>query len=112
MGHSPALVNALSGREKELAEITGRISAAQRDSVSARISKMREFVTGQLADIRQLLYSGVQKAKGEFPKHVHGIEMVLGGLEERESALVWLQGTAMCRTRFGFPFRLELSATC
>jgi ABC-type transporter Mla subunit MlaD len=76
VGHSPALVNALSDRERELAEITGKIFAAQPDSVSAHISRVREFVTDRLGNIRQLLYSDVQKAKGELAKHVRSIEMV------------------------------------
>jgi hypothetical protein len=103
MNYSPALVNALSDRERELADITGKIFNAQPDSVSAHVSKVRQFVTDRLGDIRQLLYSDVQKAKGELAKHVGSIEMVpqaegkeghyvaigewnlLGGFEESET---------------------------
>ncbi len=76
VGYSPALVNALGDREKELAEITSKIFAAEPDSVSAHISRVREFVTDRLGNIRQLLYSDVRRAKGELAKHVRSIEMV------------------------------------
>jgi hypothetical protein len=57
MGHSPALVNAISDRVKEPADIPGKIFNAQPDSVSAHVSRIRQFVTERLGNIRQLLYS-------------------------------------------------------
>jgi hypothetical protein len=40
------------------------------------IGHIRQFVTRQLADIRQLLKVDVQKAKAELEKHVTSIRMV------------------------------------
>jgi hypothetical protein len=44
--------------------------------VSAEIGRIRQFVTGQLGDIRQLLTVDVQKAKAELEKHVTEIRMM------------------------------------
>ena len=76
VGHSPALVKAINEREQELAEITQKVLAAQPDSVSARVSRTRLFVSERLGNIRQLLYADVQKAKAELAKHVTRVEMV------------------------------------
>jgi hypothetical protein len=47
-----------------------------RSPVSGEIGRIRQFVTGRLGDIRQLLRTDVQKAKTELEKHVVGIRMV------------------------------------
>jgi site-specific DNA recombinase len=76
VGHSPALVKAINEREQELGEIAQKVLAAQPDSVSARVSRTRLFVSERLGNIRQLLYADVQKAKAELAKHVTSVEMV------------------------------------
>jgi hypothetical protein len=43
---------------------------------AGEIGRIRQFVTGQLGDIRQLLKVDVQKAKAELEKHVTGIRMI------------------------------------
>ena len=73
-GHSAALVEAINGREQELGEITQRLFAAQPDSVSAHVAKIRQFVSERLGDIRHLLNADVQRAKAELAKHVAGIQ--------------------------------------
>ena len=75
-GHSATLVEAINSREQELGEITQRLFAAQPDSVSAHVSKIRRFVSERLGDIRQLLYADVRRAKIELAKHVSGIRML------------------------------------
>jgi hypothetical protein len=100
VGHSPTLVKAIHDREQELSEITGKLIAPEPESVSARMSRIRQFVSDRLWNIRELLYADVPRAKAELVKHVTDIEMVpqpegrgghyiavggwnlLGGLEE------------------------------
>jgi site-specific DNA recombinase len=75
-GHSAALVEAINTREQELDEITQRLFSSQPDSVSAHVSKVRNFVSERLGNIRQLLNADVQNAKAEFAKHVTAIRML------------------------------------
>jgi DNA invertase Pin-like site-specific DNA recombinase len=79
VGHSPALVDAINGREQELAEISQVLFSSQPDSISGHVSKIRRFVSEQLGDIRTLLNADVQRAKVELAKHVSGIRMVPQG---------------------------------
>src|SRR5665213_1932041 len=75
-GPSPALVEAINSREQEQREITRQLLGTESDSVSGEIGRIRNFVTGQLGDIRQLLKVDVQTAKAELAKHVGGIRMM------------------------------------
>ena len=74
--NNPALVDAINTRQLELDDITRQLLSAEPDSVSAEIGRIRQFVTGQLGDIRQLLTVDVQKAKAELEKHVTEIRMM------------------------------------
>lgn len=75
-GHSPALIAEINRLEQEKSEITFQLLGTETNSVSAEIGRIRQFVTGQLGDIRQLLAVDVQKAKTELEKHVSEIRMV------------------------------------
>ena len=74
--HNPTLVEAINTRQQELDNITLQLLTTEPGSISAEIGRIRQFVTGQLGDIRQLLNVDVQKAKAELAKHVSGIRMV------------------------------------
>ena len=74
-GPSPALVEAINEREQELQAIASRLLTNEEGSVSTQVSKMRQFVTERLGDIRQLLYADVRRAKAELAKHISGIQM-------------------------------------
>lgn len=74
--NNPTLVAAINRRQQELDEITRQLLGAEPDSVSAEIGRIRQFVTGQLGGIRQLLQVDVQKAKAELKKHVTEIRML------------------------------------
>jgi hypothetical protein len=74
--HNPSLVEAINTRQRELEEITRQLLSAEPDSISAEIGRIREFVSGQLGDMRQLLKVDVQKAKAELEKHVSEIRMM------------------------------------
>jgi hypothetical protein len=56
--------------------ITRQLLSTEPDSISAEIRRIRQFVTGQLCDIRKLLHTDVLKAKLELEKHVKEIRMV------------------------------------
>jgi DNA invertase Pin-like site-specific DNA recombinase len=75
VGHSPALVKAINSREEELNEITRKLFTSEPDSVSAHMSRIRQFVYERLGNIRELLYTDVPRAKAELAKHVTCIEM-------------------------------------
>src|ERR1035437_523156 len=74
--NKPTLVAAINSRQQEFDEITRQLLGAEPDSISAEIGRIRQFVTGQLGDIRQLLKVDVQKAKVELAKHVTEIRMM------------------------------------
>src|SRR5262249_40749722 len=53
-GYSPTLIEAISDRERELDRITQSLFAAEPDSVSTEIGRIREYVAQRLSNIRQL----------------------------------------------------------
>jgi hypothetical protein len=79
VGHSPTLIDAISDRERELAAITQKLFAAETDSISTEISRIRAFVSERLTDIRRLLTADVERAKLELSKHVTEIRMLPRG---------------------------------
>jgi hypothetical protein len=74
--NNPILVSEINKRQEELDDITRQLLSAEPDSISAEVGHIRQFVTRQLGDIRQLLKVDVQKAKAELEKHVTSIRMV------------------------------------
>ena len=48
--------------------ITRQLLSTEPNSISAEIRRIRQFVTGQLCDIRKLLHTDVLKAKLELEK--------------------------------------------
>ena len=56
--------------------ITRQLLSTEPDSLSAEIRRIRQFVTGQVGDIRKLLRTDTMKAKLELEKHVKEIRMV------------------------------------
>ena len=75
-GPTPALVKEINTRQQELEGITRQLLSTEPNSISAEIRRIRQFVTGQLCDIRKLLHTDVLKAKLELEKHVKSIRMV------------------------------------
>ena len=75
-GPTPALVNEINARQRELDEITRQLLSTEPDSISGEVSRIRQFVTRQVGDIRHLLKVDVQKAKAALEKHVTSIRMV------------------------------------
>jgi hypothetical protein len=63
-------------RNENRNSITRQLLSTEPDSLSAEIRRIRQFVTGQLCDIRKLLHTDVLKAKLELEKHVKEIRMV------------------------------------
>ncbi|MEN6602533.1 MAG: hypothetical protein ABFD86_08940 [Bryobacteraceae bacterium] len=72
-------VSTINKRQEELDDITRQLLTTEPDCISAEIGRIRQFVTRQLGDIRQLLNVDVQKAKTELEKHVTAIRMVPQG---------------------------------
>jgi len=52
---TPALVKEINSRQQEVDDITRQLLSSEPDSVSAEIGRIRQFVSGQLGNIRQLL---------------------------------------------------------
>jgi hypothetical protein len=59
-GHSPALVDAINERQRELDDSTRRLFAYEPDSVSSEIARIRQFVTERQGNIRELLSADVR----------------------------------------------------
>jgi hypothetical protein len=75
-GPSPTLVDAINSREQEVKEITRQLLGTEEDSISTEVGRIRQFVTGQLGGVRQLLQVDVQREKAELQKHVAEIRMM------------------------------------
>jgi hypothetical protein len=56
--------------------ITRQLLSTEPDSLSGEIRRIRQFVTGQLCEVKRLLHTDVLKAKLELEKHVQAIRMV------------------------------------
>src|SRR5260370_921904 len=76
MGHSRVLLDRIAVVDRELEEIDGRLLTTQPDSVQVQLKEIREFVVGQLSNIRKLLNSDVTRARNELLKHVSEIRLV------------------------------------
>ena len=74
--HSPSLIEAIDTLEQERREVTRQLLSTEPDSLSAEISRIRQFVSGQLGDLRSLIRTSVSKAKAELHKHISGIRMI------------------------------------
>jgi site-specific DNA recombinase len=70
-GPTPALVKDINIRQQELDDITRQLLTTEPDSISAEIGRIRQFVTRQLGDIRQLLKVDVQESKGRTGEARH-----------------------------------------
>jgi DNA invertase Pin-like site-specific DNA recombinase len=75
-GPTPVLVKEINARQQELDGITRQLLTTEPNSVSAEIGRIRQFVTRELGDIRQLLNVDVQKARAQLAQHVTTIRMV------------------------------------
>ena len=73
---NPTIIHQIDTRQQEYDDITRHLLSAEPNSISAEIGRIRQFVNGQLSDIRLLLVADVQKAKAELAKHVGEIRMV------------------------------------
>jgi site-specific DNA recombinase len=73
---TPALVSDIKARQQELEDITRQLLTTEPDSISAEIGRIRQFVTRQMSDIRQLLKVDVQKGKAALEKYVTSIRMI------------------------------------
>jgi hypothetical protein len=78
-GYSPTLIEAISEREQELDRITQSLFAAEPDSVSSEVERIRKFVTERLSNIRQILAADVDRARAELGMHVSEIRMIPQG---------------------------------
>ncbi len=76
---SPAIMAAISDREREVAEITERVISSNEDSVKSRIAGMREIAKEKLKDLKGLLGKDVVVARAALLKHVQRIEMEANG---------------------------------
>ena len=76
--------------QKELDDITRQLLSTEPDSVSSEIGRIRQFGTGQLGNIRQLLRNDLQKAKVEREKHVTEIRMYRKS-KARSGTTCWTQ---------------------
>ena len=57
-------------------ELTRQLLGTGGDSISSEVGRIRQFVSGQLGNVRQLIQVDVQRAKAELQKHVTEIRMM------------------------------------
>lgn len=75
-GNIPAIIDAMKVRQAEVDSITERLLSTRPDSVEARLTDIRRFMTKRILDIRELLSKDVLLARTEILKHVQEIRMV------------------------------------
>ena len=112
--NNPTLVGVINRRQKELDEIRQQLLNTEPDLISTETARIRQFVTGQLGDIRQLLKVDVQRAKAQLAKHVGEIRM-LPQLEGKRSYYIaegaWnLLGGYGTESRNRFPTQFRMVA--
>jgi len=75
-GHySPTIMEAIAVRENELKTITNHMLESRPDSVRARLTGIREFVTSRLGNLRDLLNRDAITARTELAKHLRVIKL-------------------------------------
>jgi len=75
-GHySPSIMEAISVRENELKTIANRLLEPGHDSVKARLTGIREFVTSRLGNLREVLNRDAITARTELATHVPVIKL-------------------------------------
>ena len=74
-GHSKAMLEQVSARERELASLTDRLLAASPDSIHARVEDTRRFVEEGISNLRELLNENAPLAKVELHRHLDSIVM-------------------------------------
>ncbi len=76
---SQTITRAIAERERELSAITGRAVSSTRDSIRARIGKMRVEARAKLKDLRQLLGGNVTVARAALLRHIEKITLERDG---------------------------------
>ena len=75
-GNMPAIIQAMKERQGELDSITERLLSTHPDSIEARLTDIRRFVTRRILDLRELLSRDVLLTRTELLKHIQEIRMV------------------------------------
>ena len=75
-GDMPAIIQAMKARQGELDSIVERLLSTNPDSIEARLTDIRRFVTNRISDLRELLSKDVLLARTELLKHIQAIRMV------------------------------------
>ena len=74
-GHSASLLEAIAERESKLRTITDRLLAGESGSIQSSLDDFGKFVHARLKNVRELLYSDVERARIELSCHVDRIIM-------------------------------------
>jgi hypothetical protein len=62
-------------REREIAEITGKLLSAQPNSVEGRLRDIRAYVLSEVGNLREVLNSDVSSVRAKLAKHIEKITL-------------------------------------
>jgi site-specific DNA recombinase len=69
-GHSPALLSALGDVEHQIAVLDRRIETFKPINVAATLEEIRDFVSRNLLNLRDLLHQDASRAKAALSRHI------------------------------------------
>src|SRR5262249_18390740 len=69
-GHSPTLLTSLATIEKQIADIDARMDSHKPFELAATMSEIREFVYGNILQLKNLLRGDAARAKASLARHL------------------------------------------
>jgi len=72
---SPALRAALADREREIADITGKLLEARPDSLQTRLRYIRAYVLAEMRNVREVLNADAVRVRAKLANHIEKITL-------------------------------------
>jgi site-specific DNA recombinase len=73
--HSPAVMEEITRREREISDISDRLLSADPQSIHSRVKELREKALDRIRDLRQYLANDTPTARAYLTRHVERIVM-------------------------------------
>lgn len=77
--HSPTVIEAITEREREISEISDRLTSSSPDSIRSHMRKLRTKALTRVKDLRDCLNGDPVAARAYLTRHVEKIEMEPSG---------------------------------
>ena len=77
--HSPTVIAGIAEREREISDISDRLTSSDTGSIRSRVEKLRAKALVRMRDLRQCLTGDPVTARGYLARHVEKIVMKPSG---------------------------------